>query len=317
MYPIPTVVVADAAAAGIAVTVGDLDGLREALAALDGGRGRGRGGSILEFELEVDTGLGRGGLLPRDVEAAVGVIEASPNARLRGLWTHLQASEDPDRTAVQLGRFDAVWSWAWSRPGSVGVTRSVAASGGLLTSVAGLDVVRPGLSVYGIVPDELEAASLDRAIVERFRPVMSLHAQPVRVADVAPGDGVSYGPTWRAARPSRVATLPLGYGDGFARAHSNRGHVLVRGQRAPIVGNVAMDAVLVDVTDVPGEPVTTGDGFVLLGEQDGSRIAVEELARQRTTNTWEVVTAMAARLPRVYHAASAPVGLRTLTERRG
>ena len=148
-------------------------------------------------------------------------------------------------------------------------------------------------------------------------PVMSLHARPVRVADVAVGDGVSYGPTWRAARPSRVATLPLGYGDGYARAFSNRAAALVRGLRVPVVGNVAMDATMVDVTDVPGDPVTTEDEFVLLGGQGDQRIPAGELARLRTTNRWEVVTQMAARLPRVYHAASTPVSLWTLTERRG
>ena len=151
----------------------------------------------------------------------------------------------------------------------------------------------------------------------RFRPVMSLVARAVRVADLPAGTGISYGPTFRTARPSRIATLPLGYGDGWSRALSNRAGALVRGLRVPLVGNVAMDAVMVDVTDVPGPPVDLGDEFVLIGRSGDERITVEELARRRTTNTWEVVTAMSRRLPRVYHAAAGPVGLRTLTERRG
>jgi alanine racemase len=175
--------------------------------------------------------------------------------------------------------------------------------------------VRPGLAVYGVIPDELDAAGFSPAATAPFRAAMSLHARPVRVADLPTGHGISYGPTFTTTRPSRIATLPLGYGDGFTRAFSNRADALVRGVRVPLVGNVAMDAVMVDVTDVPGSPVTTDDEFVLLGRQGEQRISVEELARLRTTNTWEVMTQMAGRLPRVYHAASGPVGLRTLTAR--
>ncbi|HLO35391.1 MAG TPA: alanine racemase C-terminal domain-containing protein, partial [Candidatus Deferrimicrobium sp.] len=150
-----------------------------------------------------------------------------------------------------------------------------------------------------------------------LRPVLSLHARPVRVSDLPEGHGVSYGPTWRAPRPSRIATLPLGYGDGWPRSLSNRAEVLVRGVRVPVVGNVTMDAVMADVTDIAGRPVDAGDEFVLLGTSGTERISVRDLAPERTTNSWEVVVAMSRRLPRVYHAAAGPVGLRTLTEPRG
>ena len=145
---------------------------------------------------------------------------------------------------------------------------------------------------------------------------MSLVCRPVRVADLAAGWGISYGPSFRTSRPSRIATLPIGYGDGWSRQLSNRAAALVRGVRVPLVGNVAMDAVMADVTDVPGEPVTVADEFVLLGMDGAERITAAELAQERNTNSWETVTAMARRLPRVYHAAAGPVGLRTLTERR-
>ena len=316
LYPVPAGWVGPAREAGVAVSVGDLDGLAETLAAARSTRAP---ATPLGIELEVETGLGRGGFVPTEVATAAAQVEAADEARLVGLWTHLQASEDARRTAEQLDRFEAVA--AGLRAAGLPVPdRHVAASGGLLTEVIALDGVRPGLSIYGLLPDELDDAGLvpEAATAARaLRPVMSLHAQPVRVGDVAVGDGVSYGPTWRASRPSRVATLPLGYGDGFVRAFSNRAAALVRGRRVPLVGNVAMDAIMVDVTDVPGPPVTTSDEFVLLGEQGGERITAGELARMRTTNRWEVVTQMAARLPRVYHAASVPVSLWTLTERRG
>ena len=109
--------------------------------------------------------------------------------------------------------------------------------------------------------------------------------------------------------------MPIGYGDGWSRRLSNRATAIVRGRRVPLVGNVAMDAVMADVTDVPGPPVTVADEFVLLGSAGGERITAAELAQERTTNSWEVVSGMARRLPRVYHASAGPVGLRTLTER--
>jgi alanine racemase len=200
--------------------------------------------------------------------------------------------------------------------------RHVAASGGLLTGVAGFDGVRPGLSIYGIVPDELAGRTLAGRTLAgsdrpALRPVMSLHARPIRVAELPPGHGVSYGPSFRTERPSRIATLALGYGDGYSRANANRAEALVRGRRVPQVGNVSMDAAMFDVTDVPGPAVGTDDEFVLLGSQGDESITAEDLAQLRTTNTWEVVVQMAGRLPRVYHAAAGAIGLRTLTDRRG
>jgi alanine racemase len=137
------------------------------------------------------------------------------------------------------------------------------------------------------------------------------------VTDLPAGAGIGYGPTFRTSRPSRIATLPLGYGDGWSRALSNRASALVRGTRVSLVGNVSMDAVMADVTDVPGPPVGLMDEFVLIGRSGDERITVGTLAQGRTTNSWEVVTDMSRRLPRVYHAAAGPVGLRTLTERKG
>ena len=134
--------------------------------------------------------------------------------------------------------------------------------------------------------------------------------------DLPAGSGIGYGPSFVTARPSRIATLPIGYGDGWSRALSNRAEALVRGRRAPLVGNVSMDAVMVDVTDIPGGPVTPDDEFTLIGEDGGERIEAADLARTRTTNSWEVVTAMARRLPRVYDAAPGAVALRTLSVRR-
>jgi alanine racemase len=136
------------------------------------------------------------------------------------------------------------------------------------------------------------------------------------VADLPAGWGISYGPTFTTTRPSRIATLPLGYGDGWSRRLSNNAEALVRGARCPIVGNVAMDAIMVDVTDVPGAPVDVDDVFTLIGQDGAHRITVRDVALARTTIAWEVVAGMARRLPRVYHSAAGPVSVRFLAQRR-
>jgi alanine racemase len=319
LYPIPPAFAGDAAAARIAVSAGDGAMLEDLLEAT---RAQGRSGAgaatddPLRIELEVETGLGRGGFAPEAVLEAARAVLATGTAELAGLWTHMQATEDAALTRAQLERFDRA-AQALRDAGLALPTRHVAASGGLFTDLVALDGVRPGLAIYGLVPDELDGMPLDPAAVAAIRPVMSLLARPVRVVDLPAGHGISYGPTFTTRRPSRIATLPVGYGDGFGRSFSNRAEALVRGQRVPVVGNVAMDATMVDVTDVPGAPVTHLDEFVLLGTQGDERITAADLARMRTTNTWEVVTQMAGRLPRVYHAAAAPVSLRTLTARRG
>ncbi len=318
LYPVPPAFVGEAARKGIAISAGDPRLLGVVLAAA-AARAATRtnatpDGSPLSIELQVETGLGRDGFQPDALVAAARAVANAPAVRLAGLWTHMQATEDADRTREQLARFDAA-AQALRDAGLPVPQRHVAASGGLFTDLVALDGVRPGLAVYGVVPDELEGTGLPTAATAPFRPVMSLHARPARVTDLPAGHGISYGPTFTTARPSRIATLPLGYGDGFARAFSNRAEALVRGVRAPLVGNVAMDAIMIDVTDVPGAPVSPDDEFVLMGSQGDQRITIEDLARLRTTNTWETMTQMAARLPRVYHAATAPVGLRTLIER--
>lgn len=314
LYPIPPAWAPTAARRAIAVSAGDRDLLGATLAAL--GSERRPGSRRLRIELEVETGLGRGGLLPEAVVVAADAIRTSGHAVVAGLWTHLQAPEDHERSARQLERFETAAA-ALVAAGIAVPARHATASARLLADADGVlahDGVRPGLAVYGLVPDELSEAHRRAGPASRLHPVMTLHARPVRVEDLPAGWGIGYGPSFVTDRPSRVATLPLGYGDGWPRSLSNRASALVRGHRVPLVGTVSMDAVMADVTDVPGPPVTPSDRFTLIGRQDGLSITVAELAQARTTISWEVVTAMARRLPRVYHAGPGHLGLRTLTE---
>lgn len=317
LYPVPAGWVAEAARRSIQVAAGDPGSLADTVRAASAAAAPGEDVRPLGVQLEVETGLGRGGFSLDEIAAAARLVDSSVGVVLAGLWTHLQAVEDAATTARQVERFEA----ATKAVGAVEVAipaRHVAASAAVIgAELLAYDGIRPGLAVYGLLPDELDEAVVDDRATTGIRPVMSLFARPVRVIDLPADWGISYGPTFRTARPSRIATLPIGYGDGWSRQLSNQASALVRGVRVPLVGNVAMDAVMADVTDVPGPPVDGRDEFVFLGEQGGDRITVAALARSRTTNRWEIVTAMSHRLPRVYHAASGPVGLRTLTGRRG
>ena len=307
LFPIPPGLAGEAARLRLAVAAGD-EALLERMLGAIAASGE---AAELEIELEIETGLGRGGVAVDRCVAVAGSIAASPGARLGGVWTHLQAVEDEPRTRAQVDRFETALA-GLAAAGIAVPRRHVAASAGLLAPwFPAYDAVRPGIMTYGIPPDELDPASLPPAAA-RLRPVLSLLARPVRVADLPAGQGISYGPTFSTTRPSRIATLPIGYGDGWPRALSNRAEALVRGRRVPLVGNVAMDATMADVTDVPGPPVGVDDEFVLIGAQGGQTITALDVARARTTNSWEVVTAISGRIPRVYHASAGAFGVRTL-----
>ena len=313
-----------AARAGVAIAAGDAGLLGEAIAAYGAARRRARRTlPDLGVQLAIETGLGRDGLTIAEAVVAGRLVAASPGVVLRGASSHLQAPADRAVTDGQVERF-AVAVDALRGAGIEVPHRLLLASGGLLAVerlVGGerplFDGLRVGLAAYGIVPNGLAIGSAATGIHAGLRPVLSLHARPIRVADLPAGTGISYGPSFVTTRPSRIATLPLGYADGWVRTLSNRATALVRGRRVPLVGNVAMDAVMADVTDVPGPPVTPADEFVLLGAQGGDEITAGELAQERTTISWEIVAVMSRRLTRVYTARAVTVGIRTLTEERG
>lgn len=313
LYPVPPDGAVEAARRGIGIAGGAPGTLADTLAAV----GSAGVADRLSIELEVETGLGRGGVVPSEVAASARAVMAA-GARIGGVWSHLQEAEVADITTAQITAFERALA-DLAGAGIVIPRRHLAASAAiLLGSAPAYDAVRPGLATYGLVPDELADAGIGLGdlppAAAELRPVLSLRARPVRVADLPEGHGVSYGPTWRGSRPSRIATLPLGYGDGWPRSLSNRAEALVRGVRVPVVGNVAMDATMIDVTDVPGRPVGLDDEVVLIGRQGEAEITAAEVARLRTTNSWEVVTGMSARVTRVYDAAAGLVITRPLAQ---
>lgn len=304
LFPAPLGSLNYPAAAGIEITLSDPTAARRLQRFL------GPAPELLGVHVEVETGLTRGGLKPEAVPAAIASLEANPYVRVAGMWTHLATPEDEATTSGQIAEFEL----ATSLVRAAGLTvppRHVAATGGLLTGRAPTyEGVRIGLGLYGLLPLDLPIPEELGGFADRLRPAMQLKCQALRVERFPAGVGVSYGGRWRTERESVIATLPVGYADAIPRP-APWGEVLVKGRRMPLVGNVAMDAVMADVTDI-ADSLGPEDEFVLLGPQGGDEIAAQELSRVRNTIPWEVVTGMSYRIPRVYHAASVLVGIRTL-----
>jgi alanine racemase len=243
--------------------------------------------------LKIDTGLGRQGGDPVDAIELALRIARSRNLRLVSTFSHLAVpGQDDAYTDVQVLRLAQVLDGMRSAGVDPGLVH-VAATGGLLAGVSGFaDAVRPGLALYGMVPDW--AARQNHGL----RPILALKALPLRVFDLPAGAAIGYGLRFRAEHATRIATLGIGYGDGWPRVHANNGTVLVHGERRPIVGAVSMDGLTVDLGDL--HDVTYDDEFVLIGEQMSARITVDEVAGERRTINYEVTTALRDRLPRVH-----------------
>jgi alanine racemase len=220
-----------------------------------------------------------------------------------GLFTHFATADDIGDTfaAEQLRRFAEVIGALPERPRLVHAAASAGAA--LLDTTPTCNAVRCGLALYG-----LHAAPHLLAI--RLRPALRWASRVHRLARAAAGTGVSYGHEYRLARDGLIATVPVGYGDGLPRAAAKRACLLVRGRATAIAGRVAMDLVMLDVTDVPG--VREGDEVVLIGEQDGARVTADELAAAYDTISYEVVTGIRRRVARRYWRGGKLVALRTL-----
>jgi alanine racemase len=253
---------------------------------------------VVPLHVKVDTGMGRLGFWPWEIEDVLGLSREYPVLRIEGLMTHLSSTEDPERaevTEAQLARFADIRA-AFARAGVEPRWVHAANSAGLVRfREARFSLVRPGLLLYGALP----APDLRYAL--QLRPVMRVRTEVVHLRQVPAGHAISYGGRFVTGRPSRIATLPIGYADGIPRRFSPGGEVLVRGRRAPVVGAVCMDMLMVDVTDVPGASV--GDEVILLGKQGAEELSAHDLSEQFETIPYEVFCAFTARVPRIYRSA--------------
>ncbi len=248
-------------------------GFTAALDAAAAGAGRRVG-----VHLKLDTGMRRVGVPQADWRDAITRVRDSAALRLAGLWSHFAVADEPHHPfiAAQAGEFAR----------GLALARSLSAD---------YDMVRPGLAVYGLEPAPGLAAGTP------LRPALSWWTRLSLVKRLAAGEAVSYGLRWTAPRTTTVATIPAGYADGVTRRLSNRGQVVVRGVRVPLVGTVCMDQCLVDGDDLP---LAAGDDVCLLGEQDGVAVTADDWASWLDTINYEVVCGIGRRVPRVYVGAA-------------
>lgn len=248
-----------------------------------------RGGAF-GMHLKVDTGMSRLGVPGDRLEEFLDGLGRFPGVRITGVMTHLAAADsDPEFTRDQLRRFDEALArirGRGHRPGAVHVANT---AGAFLFPEARRDLVRTGLALYGYGPGGAAAG---------LRPAMRLRTEIIALRDLPAGATVGYDRTFRTTAPTRLATVPVGYGDGLIRRVGNRASMLVRGQRCPIVGRVSMDLTTLDVTGVPAAGV--GDEAVVLGAQGAALIDADEVAEAAGTIAYEVLTSVSRRVPRLY-----------------
>ncbi len=251
--------------------------------------------SRLGVHLKVDTGMTRLGVLPEAALRVARAIADEPGLELRGVMTHYAATEgcrDPF-TLVQQQTFAQVLQEIRASGIAIPAVHG-ANSAALFSGMQPLgDAVRPGIALFGILPPSFAAEST-------LRPVLSLHAQVVFLKDVQEGRAVGYGGQWKAHRPTRLATLPIGYADGvpYRLGSAGRGMVLLRGRRCPIVGAISMDYCTVDVGHVPG--VEVGDEATLIGRDGNEELSAQEVADAAGTIPYEITCSIGARVQRVY-----------------
>lgn len=279
---------ADVLAAGLTPVVYDRGHLE--------GFARAARGRPFAVHLKVDTGMSRLGVSLGELDGFLTALDRTPGARVEGLMTHLMAADSDDAvTAEQLQRFTRAQHALRAHGHRPRLLHAANSAATFRHPSARYDLVRPGIALFGHAGSDDVSAPL--------RPALRLRSEVLALRDLRPGDRVGYDGTFTASRPTRLATLPIGYGDGLLRAASNRGFVLVRGRRCPLVGRVSMDLSTVDVTDVPG--VAVGDEACFLGAQegpDGVRGAIDmvELAEASGTAPYEVLCAISRRVPRFY-----------------
>jgi len=254
-------------------------------------------GIITDVHVKIDTGMGRLGVRFDEVAEFADALKRFENIRVDGLMTHFAAADDPTcetLTEDQIERFESVGRLFRAHGFAPRYLHS-ANSAGIFSHPEALgNMVRPGGVLYGLWRDILPPSTENN----KLRPVMSVHSRIMMLKWVPQGETIGYGCTFEASRKSLVATVPIGYDDGYLRGLSNRSHVIVRGRYAPVVGRISMDLTILDVTSVEG--VELGDTVTLLGRNGDLEIPAEELARIAGTLSYEVTCGIGERVPRVY-----------------
>lgn len=259
-------------------------------------RAAGERGTVADVHVKIDTGMGRLGVRFDELSEFAEALKKFQNIRVDGLITHFAAADEPScgpLTKDQIQRFENAVA-AFRQYGFNPTYRHLSNSAAVFAQpTAWGNMVRPGGVLYGLWRDILAPA--DREV--NLRPVMSLHSRITLLKWVPQGETVGYGCTFEASRKTLVATIPIGYDDGYMRALSNRGHAIIRGVYATVIGRISMDLTLIDVTNVRG--VEVDDEVILIGSQDGLSITAEDIAKTAGTLSYEVTCGIGRRVPRI------------------
>ncbi|RME76356.1 MAG: alanine racemase [Chloroflexi bacterium] len=260
-------------------------------------------GRTARLHLKVDTGMGRLGLLPDQV---VPFLQAArlPGVEIEGIFTHFARADEADLspTLAQLARFRTLLSELDRLGLRPSITHAANTAATIRLPEARFDMVRTGIGLYGLRP------SPETPLPDGMAPVLSLKSTVGQVKTLPPGSPIGYGATYHTRGEETIAIIPVGYADGFRRAPTTWGEVLVHGQRAPLVGRVSMDQAAINITHIPN--VQPGDEVVLVGRQGGDEITVDEIAARLGTINYEVVSQILARVPRLVRRDSSPAFMR-------
>jgi alanine racemase len=251
-------------------------------------------GATLNAHLKIDTGMGRLGLPAAETTAWIAEIKKLRALKIEGVFSHFSQAESVDGayTRKQLDVFARAIEQLRAAGLAAPLIHFANSAATITLPAAYFDMVRPGIMLYGVYPS---AAMVEQIELRR---VLTWKSAILQLKRVSAGTAVSYGQTFVTQRESLIATLPVGYADGCARSLSNRGQVLVRGERAPVVGRVCMDLTMLDVTDIRN--VRQGDEVVLLGRQGDAEISADEMAAWANTISYEILTSIGARVPRIH-----------------
>lgn len=256
-----------------------------------------KAGKTAKVHIKIDTGMSRIGISPDD--AGLNFVKEAmetPGIEIEGIFTHFARADETDKSSAlkQLEVFQSFIGRIEKELGLIIPVKHCSNSAGIVEMPqANMDVVRPGIILYGLRPSD----EVSREIIS-LRPALSLHSHVVYVKDIFPGQSVSYGGTFTALHKMRIATIPVGYGDGYPRMLSGKGYVLIHGKKAPILGRVCMDQFMVDVTDITG--VKEGDSVTLIGTDGEETITAELLGELSGRFNYELVCDLGRRIPRVY-----------------
>ena len=251
-----------------------------------------RTGVVVKSQIKVDTGMNRLGFFPEEVLPFLKQVRELPNFKIGGIFTHFAMADRPESlyTTKQFNKFKDLFS-SLPSTGKNLLKHAANSAATILFPETHLDMVRIGISLYG-----LHASSATKTKATLF-PALQLKTKISSVKKLGTGEGVSYGLTYKASRPTKIALLPLGYGDGYTRLLSNKSQVLIRGRRFPVAGTICMDQLMVDVGQSDIKP---GEEAVLIGKQGNQEITVDEIAGILGTINYEVVCMINKRVPRIY-----------------